>query len=270
MGKFCGKCGAKLEGNATVCPMCNAVVEEAPASEVKEEIKEETKEEVKEEAVEVKPETVKSTTTGSSIGTEIDKAIGSAKEKGGEFIKKMKTDKKFSQLVIAIAAGVVAAVAVVVVLACLIFGGGYTEAIDNYIDLISGDADAIEKMIPPAALEYMVDEEDFDLDEFKEEYEDTSDERMEYLEEEYGEDIKISYEITKEKELSEKKLNAIRDGLKENYDIQKKSVTKGYELDVEMTIEGDDDEDTDEDEIIVVKIDGDWYITTSRGSLSFF
>ena len=170
-----------------------------------------------------------------------------------------------------VAIGGGALLAVIILLAILVGSSGdYTKPLDNYIDLMNGDIDVIADMAPEAYWEYCEDELDKDLDDMIEEYEELyEDFILESLEEEYGEDISFSYEIVDEKELSTKKLDAIKDGLKENYDIAKKSVTDGMELEVELTIEGDDDEDSDETDMYVVKIDGDWYTVTSSGSFSF-
>ena len=77
--------------------------------------------------------------------------------------------------------------------------------------------------------------------------------------------------MTDKDELSDKKLKNIQEGLKDNYDIPKKSVTKGYKVDVDMTIKGKDDEDTNETTLYIVKIKGDWYVCSQNGrfDLSF-
>ena len=94
---------------------------------------------------------------------------------------------------------------------------------------------------------------------------------MDSLEDEYGKNVKVSYKVTDKDELSDKKLKNIQEGLKDNYDIPKKSVTKGYKVDVDMTIKGKDDEDTNETTLYIVKIKGDWYVCSQNGrfDLSF-
>ena len=92
---------------------------------------------------------------------------------------------------------------------------------------------------------------------------------MEEFEDEYGKNIKMSYKVTDKSELSDKKLKNIQEGLKDNYDIPKKSVKEGYKVDVDMTIKGKDDEDTNDTEFYIVKIGSGWYICSSTGRFDF-
>ena len=62
-------------------------------------------------------------------------------------------------------------------------------------------------------------------------------------------------------------IDVIKEGLKENYDIAKKSVKKAMELEVELTIKGSDDEEDTEMDITVAQIGSKWYMVTSVGTL---
>ena len=59
----------------------------------------------------------------------------------------------------------------------------------------------------------------------------------------------------------------MKDNIKSTYDIPKKDVTDAVEMEVEMTIKGDDDKDSDDITLYAVKIDGDWYICNASGTL---
>lgn len=175
------------------------------------------------------------------------------------FLNRLKSDKKFA----IITGGIAVALVLVIVLICVFAGGGkgYTKAIDNYIAvMVKGDVDKVEKLVPPEYWEYAEDEMDMDLDDFIDEYEDNIDDMMDSLEDQYGKGIKATYEVLEEKELSEKKLEGIAEALEDTYDLDAKKVTAGYELEVEMTIEGDEDDDSNETELTVIKYDGNWYL----------
>ena len=77
------------------------------------------------------------------------------------------------------------------------------------------------------------------------------------LEEEYGDDIKISYKIKDKDKIDKDDLEELEDSIKDKYD-EKVRVSKGYELKVKMKIKGDDDKDEDTTTIKVYKIEGDW------------
>lgn len=229
MSKFCGNCGAQLDDDAVVCSNCGCNI--APA------------------ATPASAET-ENATPG-------ENAVAAIKAGTGKFFDKVKTDSNFRNIVIGIAAGFVALIVLIVVLVS-VFGGGYKRAIDNYIDAtFYGDYSAYKANIPDAMWDSLKESGDaLDKEDYKEQY------KMfkEYFEDQYGKNISVDYKVTDEDELDEDDLDDLRDELKSDYGIAKKSVTKAYELEVEFTIEGDDDEDSNEEIITVVKIDGDWYV----------
>ncbi len=161
----------------------------------------------------------------------------------------------------------IGAVALIIVIALIagIAGSGYKNPVKYYEQMLNGNFKNIEKIIPEKAIEES--EEDIDFDDLVEEAEEEYELYLEELEEDYGDNVKIDIKITDKDVLKEKKLNNIRDGLKDNYDIPKKSVTKAYKLELELSIKGSDDEETDDLDVIVAKIDGKWYMVTSGGSL---
>ena len=60
--------------------------------------------------------------------------------------------------------------------------------------------------------------------------------------------------------------NDMKDYLKSQYSIPKKSVEEAVKMDVTFTFKGDDDSDTRETVLYAVNIDGDWYIVDSVGN----
>ncbi len=227
MSKFCGNCGTELQDDAVVCSNCG--VNLAPKAE------------------EAAP---------AADTTPADVAVAAVKKGATVFIDKCKSDKKFLGIVLGAVAGVVA----LIVVLCLIFGGGYEKAIDRYVDAnYYGDYDACLELIPDDMLDKMLDSMDITKKEFKEQFKEEWEDKKDRLEDEFGKDIKVSYKVTDEDKIDKDDLDEIKDGLKE-MGISKKSITEGYEIEVEFTIEGDDDEDTEEETFNALKIDGEWYI----------
>ena len=83
------------------------------------------------------------------------------------------------------------------------------------------------------------------------------------LEDEFGENAKVSYKVTKKESMDEEKLDDCVDRYKNSYDAEV-NVTSGYELDIELVIKGGDassyDDDDTEMTFEVVKADGKWVL----------
>ena len=127
-----------------------------------------------------------------------------------------------------------------------------------FASIEKGDAEKMLSLFPEEVLEAM--EENLgDEDEVLEYFEDAMDSLMDEFEDMYGDDIKITYEIEDEDELDEDDIDEIIDFYEEYLDADL-DIEAAYELEVEATIEGEDDDDTDEMTIFVIKIDGKWYL----------
>lgn len=231
MSKFCSHCGSAMEDHATVCANCGAGVAapqvEQPAPQVVEAIPVEAP-------------------AANQLPPVVNDVIGKVKAK---------------PVLAAIPVAAIVAIILIIVLLSSLFSAGYTKPIDNLIDItFNGKFDNIEDMAPEAYWAYVEDEYDVDLDDMIDDAEDNYDELMEYYEEEYGSNIKVSYDVLDKKELSEKKVKKIASALKDQYDIDKDALTKVYELEVELEIKGSEDDDSSGTELIVAKIDGDWYL----------
>lgn len=126
----------------------------------------------------------------------------------------------------------------------------YEEPIKNMIEgLTEANSSKFLKAFPSFISDYMGDI-------FTDEYLENT---LETAEEEYGENIKMSYEITDKTEIEEEDLRKMEEDIKTNFDEDIK-ITKGYELGIKVTTKGDDAEDTEEDEFNVYEVDGKWYI----------
>ena len=158
-------------------------------------------------------------------------------------------------------AAVVVVLLVVIVIFNLLVSGGYKQPVDNMIKAIeTGKGQYLYKTMPDFLIEYRYD------DEKKSEIIDDLDDSLEYvvemLEDEYGDDIKVSYKIKDKEKIDKDDLEDLEDDIKDTYD-EKVKVSKGYELKIEMKIKGDDDKEKDTTKIKVYKIDGNWCLMDS-------
>ena len=141
------------------------------------------------------------------------------------------------------------------------------KALDNYISVVcNGKVNKLEKLAPAEYWEYLEDENDVSMKDVEELMEEGNKTLIRGLEDEYGDNIKVSYKILEKDDASSSDLDSMKDYIKSNYDIPKKSVTDAVELEVELTVRGDDDEETGESTFYAVKVDEDWYICSANGA----
>lgn len=136
----------------------------------------------------------------------------------------------------------------------------YKDAIDDYVEACyKGKTGKIKSLAPKEYWDWREEEYGETAQEVTQEYAETFERREESWREYYGDDYKVSYEVVDKEKLDEDTLELFADALEDEYDIEF-SVTEGYEVELEMTIEGSEDEDSDEATFYVLKIDGDWYV----------
>ena len=242
MSKFCPKCGSKLNDIAVFCEICGQ----------KQPVLEETLREP-----EVLPEI---------LADELQE------EQAPQEPQMPQTKKKPAYFWVGIVGGAVS-VLLVLILTILFAGAPYDRAVANIFDLnFNGNAQKIRHMAPEEFWDYWKDVMHYTADDAIEAFEEDEvyESTMDLLQEQYGKKLKCSYEITEAKELSKKKLDSLRDELKERYDISKRSVTNAYELEMEVTFDGRQDTGTEDYELIVVEINGNWYCVTSAGDFKFY
>lgn len=82
---------------------------------------------------------------------------------------------------------------------------------------------------------------------------------LESSKETYGDNLSMTYKVTKTEEISADDLKSKQEDVKETYgnDV---TITKGYKLSIDVTTKGNDKEDTDSDDYEVFEIDGKWCI----------
>lgn len=263
MSKFCTNCGEALSDDAAFCVKCGTRVGEQSAQSAQEP----SEQSAGEQPVQSDPASDSSSCNTCGSAQCEQKAPAETNGLAGKinaFVAKLKNkDKK----AIGITAGIVVVLILIVVLVICLSGGGPEKALDNYISVLyNGKVNKLEKLAPAEYWEYLEDESDVSLSDAEEQMEELNKTLIRGLEDEYGNNIKISYKILEKDDVSSKDLDSMKDYIKSNYDIPKKSVTDAVELEVEMTVRGDDDEETDESTFYAVKVNGDWYICSSSGA----
>ncbi len=176
------------------------------------------------------------------------------------------------------------------------------DAVDLVNDRCTELDDYVEIALPGFVADAYHDLMDIAEDEGEDDFEDALDnardalENMyDELEDEYGKDFEVSYEIKKEKELDDDDLEDIEDTYKDLADeiplddledeldsagdaaedlykvvedlvdeLKDVNVSAGYKVDLELTIEGDEDDDTQEVTVTFIKMNGDWTIDYSE------
>ena len=263
MSKFCTNCGEALSDDAAFCVKCGTRVGEQSAQSAQEP----SEQSAGEQPVQSDPASDSSSCNTCGSAQCEQKAPAETNGFAGKvnaFVAKLKNkDKK----AIGITAGIVVVLILIVVLVICLSGGGPEKALDNYISVLyNGKVNKLEKLAPAEYWEYLEDKSDVSLSDAEEQMEELNKTLIRGLEDEYGSNIKISYKILEKDDVSSKDLDSMKDYIKSNYDIPKKSVTDAVELEVELTVRGDDDEETDESTFYAVKVNGDWYICSSSGA----
>lgn len=169
-------------------------------------------------------------------------------------VKKVTGNKYFIPAV----AGV-AALLVIILFVSTLGGNAKVKPIKNYYNsILNEDLDKYLSLFPEEVIEYK--EENSWYGDYEEYVEDSFEDSIEYWEDEYGKDVKIKVKVTDKEKMDEDDLDDLKDLLKDNYDLSKKSVTEAWEIECDVTFAGKDDEDTDDYDFIVFKYEGTWYL----------
>lgn len=243
MSKFCHKCGSKLNDMDVFCEICG----------------------VKQAASTVRPAVEEPVVAQPVVAQP-------AEEQPVAMPQQQVLQQKMPKFLPFVIGGAVAAIVLIVILAIVFSAAPYKSAVEDYFDFsANGAVEKLGKLAPEEYWEYMEETRGTSLEDAMDSYEAYAvyDTMIESLEPDYGKNIKFSYKIVHEDELSERKLDTIKDGLKENYGIARRDVKKAYELEIDLTIRGSEDTDTEETERIVVNVGKDWYVVSSTGDFTF-
>ena len=180
------------------------------------------------------------------------------------------TQKKIStNTIIGIAAVAAVVIAVAVILICVFAGGGGSGAnspeavVEKYVKatIIDMDADAFLDCIHPDILKVAAEDEfDGDVDALKEQLQDMLD-RLKEMMENFGDSVKISYEILESEDIEDEDLDEIKDYFKDEYGVKVTAAANvTFEQRTKGEVMGQEVDQTQENSVTVVKIDGKWYI----------
>lgn len=231
MSKFCTKCGATLDDNASFCTTCGAKFETAPQTA--------------------------NTANANENATILEKFKANANADG---VKKLTSNPNFSKYV---GLGAVALVAIIlIVVLCSLFTAGYKKTLNKYYDAVEEkDGALLMECYSEYELDFVAERRDIKKKDLEKTYKATAKSSYEYYKEEYGRDFKIKYKVADKEKVEKSDLKDMEEYLQLKFDKKKLKVSKAYLLDLEVTIKGDDDEDTEDVEVYVLKIDGKWCIS---------
>ncbi len=232
MSKFCKNCGTELKEDDLFCISCGSKTEPVATENNNTDSKVNTG----------------NTTAFGTTSAPADENNASAQTNVGSIMKKLnKTNfeikgKKIPVLPVII----IAALLVILILAKVICGGAsYKDPFDKFAKGINKcDSATFESaFLPSLASEYGLDK--ISNKDLKEVFEDTT----------------FSYTVTDKTHIKSNKL----DDVVEDCDFSKSvSATDGYYVTIKYTVKSDGDKDTDTvDDILVLKVKGKWYISSS-------
>lgn len=224
MSKFCEFCGAQMEDNAAICPACNATPSDANSTV---------------NTAEVNNASATENVGNNSANTEtVEAAVSSTATASAP------NKNKIIPIVVAVFAALVFLSIVVSVL-----GGGYKKPLDNFCKGFNKeDAKYFLKTYPETYIEEYVDEDDL---------EESLEDVLEELEDKYGKNIKLKYKILDKEKVDKDDLEEMEEYYEDLTDESVK-ITRGWELEVDVTVKGKKKDRTKEMDIVVLKIDGKW------------
>lgn len=128
--------------------------------------------------------------------------------------------------------------------------GSYEEPVKNFVEgLNEANSEKFLKAFPSFIADYV---KDIFTDDYLKMY-------FGDAKETYGDNTTMTYNIKDKTELSEEDLRAAEQNVKTSFD-KDITVTKGYKLNVELRLKGDNKEDTEKEIINVFEVDGNWYL----------
>ncbi len=136
---------------------------------------------------------------------------------------------------------------------------GYEETLELYIEALNDqDAEALLELFPENVIEYMIDEGyGADEDELLVMAQAWMDMYIAECEDICGEDVEFTYEVLGKEKVSGSDLKDLKADYEDDLELKVKA---GTTVEFDLIMEGDDDDDTEDMELVLVKIDGEWYL----------
>lgn len=162
--------------------------------------------------------------------------------------------KKFAPVAI-----VAAALVVVLLVVAIASGVGYKGVAKKYMKaMVKGDADKYVNVISGKFFDEDFDEED--MADYKENFVDSNKDGYDELEEEYGSNVKVKYNIISTYDVrNEDALENIEERLQDE-EIKYGKEVKAKVVVFLVTVKGEDDQTTYVDQVTLVKEDGKWKV----------
>lgn len=241
MSKFCGKCGAQLNDDATFCTNCGANLEQ-PNQQVN-------------SNQQFNADAVKNAAVAAQA--KVSQGYDAAKNTVTTAVKT--GDKK----TLAIVGGIgVVIIVLIVLLLTLIFGGGYKTPLNKIAKAMEDGNGKAYRQATMSSKYYKAMKEDDD--DFDDDLNDDAKYMQKSLKYKYGSNLKVKFKVTDKEKLDEDDLEDYQDKLERRADRNdidyEPKVTDGYELDVDVTIKGKKDKDENSSTVNVYKVDGDWIV----------
>lgn len=143
-----------------------------------------------------------------------------------------------------------------------LFGGrSYKTTVKKFLEAsMNGDVKTILKLIPEDLIEELQEEKGLNKNELVSEMQERMQEEMDTLNNNLGDNWKVTYDIQKVKDVSDKDLKEIKKDYKE-YDVD---VTAAKNIEVKCTVKWKDNKNTNTANISVIKVGRNWYIDASN------
>ncbi len=260
MSKFCGNCGAVMDDAAAVCGNCGtqfavAPVQAAPVAQAP----------VQEAPVYQAPvQTAQAPAEKKfDLNDVADKAVAAVT---GVIEGVKKGDKSSFIKVGAVAAA--ALVAFILIITLIFSGGGEKKVVKKFVKAYDKEnASALVKLFPKYTRE-LAEERDYDLEEMcEDEIADFYDYMLEELD---AKKLSFKFKIDDIDEVDEDELEAYADRIKDSIQLidsdvefKKAKVTKGCEVEVDVTVKGGGDKDKVDLYLVLIKYSGKWYVIES-------
>lgn len=255
----CTKCGAELNPNAKFCTTCGTFVENATTAAPAAAPSEQYAPPAQPEAPVAQP--AKTESAKIDVNDVKDQLVKTASPIIN-VIKNIWANKK-------IRLGIIIGVALILVIGIagrVMDSTGYKSALNNYVAVMNGNAKKIEKLMPKEYWEYMEEENDQELDDIIDDFDDEYEDLVENWEDEYGKNLKVSYEIEESEKMDKDDVEDMAEALEEKYSfIDEKDVKQAYEVEIELTVKGKKDDNSQDMDVLCVKIGSGWYLVSKYG-----
>ncbi|MBE6975885.1 MAG: zinc ribbon domain-containing protein [Ruminococcaceae bacterium] len=172
--------------------------------------------------------------------------------------------KKFSKKWLTICGGILGGIIVAAITLVFLWPTPGKAAVRTAEDILNGDFDNLEDMVPPEYWDYMAERSNSKtstyLSRYQKTFEDRYDEVLEKMENKYGRNPKLKLEILAKEKISESIADKMKEYLDENYGIDEDSVDNVYTLILQSTIEGSKRTSIYGSTVTAIQIDSKWYL----------